>query len=73
MFYDTLDTRLAYQFQNEGPSPREMADDEGQYSGAAEFKYKPGDPDALEGFYFTGPFRGNSGAAAFKRVDEDTS
>lgn len=62
--------RLAYQFQNEGPDPRRLNEDEGPYSGAAEFKYILSDegPDTLEGFYFTGPSRGNnSGAAAFKR------
>lgn len=76
----TLQPRLSYLFQNEGPSPDEQSESEGRYTGAAEFQLRQGNGETvLEGVYYTGPAREHSegpseetktnyGSAEFTRV-----
>ena len=80
----TLQPRLSYLFQNEGPSPHKQSESEGRYTGASEFKLQENADEAavLEGVYYTGPEREhtmgpsqetktNYGFAKFIRVNDD--
>lgn len=79
----TLQPRLSYLFQNEGPSPDEQSESEGRYTGAAEFQLRGTSGEAmLEGVYYTGPAREhiegpsekaktNYGSAEFTRVSDE--
>jgi len=79
----TLQPRLSYLFQNEGPSPDEQSESEGRYTGAAEFRLREVDGGVmLDGVYYTGPSREhtegpneeaktNYGSAEFTRVNDE--